>query len=89
MRRSKRVVEQVLEKRDTAIIQESITPVETDSVKDKSVQKEEVYVCSGCKLSSPRSKQFVEEPLIQCDVCNGWWHLECACLTPKKWQVDK
>ena len=31
----------------------------------------------------PRIKRFVEEPWIQCDVCNGWWHLECACLTPE------
>ena len=83
MRRSKRVVEQVLKKRDTAIIQESTTLAETDSVKDKSLQKEEAYVCSGCKLPSPRIKRFVEEPWIQCDVCNGWWHLECACLTPE------
>ena len=80
MRRSKRVVEQVLKKRDTAIIQESTTPVETDSVKGKSLQKEEADVCSGCKLPSPRIKRFVEEPWIQCDVRNGWWHLECACL---------
>ena len=83
MRRSKRVVEQVLKKRDTAIIQESTKLAETDSVKDKSLQKEEAYVCSGCKLPSPRIKRFVEEPWIQCDVCNGWWHLECACLTPE------
>ena len=34
MRRSKHVVEQVLKKRDTAIIQESTTLAETDSVKD-------------------------------------------------------
>ena len=64
MRRSKRVVEQVLKKRDTAIIQESTTPVETDSVKDKGLQKEE----AGCKLPSPRIKRFVGEPWIQCDV---------------------
>ena len=83
MRRSKRVVEQVLKKRDTAIIQESTTPVETNSAKDKSLQKEESYVSSRCKLPSPRIKRFVEEPWIQCDVCNDWRHMECACLTPE------
>ena len=72
MRRSKRVVEQVLKKSDTAIIQESTTKVETNSAKDKSLQKEESYVSSGCKLPSPGIKRFVEEPWIQCDVCNDW-----------------
>ena len=52
MRRSRRVVEQVLKKRDTAIIQESTTPVETDSVKDKSLQKEEAYVLQPTKLQA-------------------------------------
>ena len=86
MRRSKRVVEQTQKKRDSAITLESTKPVESDSHRetgDKRLQEEEGQVCSGCKLSSPRIKRFVEEPWIQCDVCNGWWHLECACLTPE------
>ena len=59
MRRSKRVVEQVLKKRDTAIIQESTTLAETDSVKDKSLQKEEAYVCSGCNYPDQESNDLL------------------------------
>ena len=62
MRRSKRVVEQTQKKRDSAITLESTKPVESDSHRetgDKRLQEEEGQVCSGCKLSSPRIKRFV------------------------------
>ena len=32
-------------------------------------------------------KRFKGEPWIQCDICEKWWHLECACLDPDS--VDK
>ena len=40
-------------------------------------------LCIACNLEFPKIKRFTEEPWIQCDVCKGWWHLECACLTPE------
>ena len=40
-------------------------------------------LCIACKSESPKIKRYTEEPWIQCDVCKGWWHLECACLTPE------
>lgn len=42
-------------------------------------------LCCACrKIEPPDSiKHYKESPWIQCDLCRGWWHAECAFIDDK------
>ena len=86
IRRCQRLAEKKQKK--TALVSHEIKTANSSTanvVKGKEIGQTETQssLCIACKSESPKIKRFTEEPWIQCDVCKGWWHLECACLTPE------
>lgn len=48
------------------------------SVQTVKIVKEEI--CVACKKESPPLRRYSKTEWIQCDICEEWWHLECASL---------
>ena len=42
---------------------------------------EENQNCFACKQKHPPIKRYPKNHWIQCDNCDEWWHIECACIT--------
>ena len=42
---------------------------------------EESQECFACKQKYPPIRRYPENNWIQCDNCDEWWHVECACVT--------
>lgn len=39
------------------------------------------YSCKGCGRPDPPVKRYKKNNWIFCECCEGWWHLECACIS--------
>ena len=51
--------------------------VEIESESDQ----EETQKCFGCKQKHPPIRRYPQTYWIECDNCDQWWHIECACIT--------
>ena len=45
------------------------------------------YTCKGCRRSEAPVKRYKKIYWIKCECCEGWWHIECACVS--KESADK
>ena len=43
--------------------------------------QEETQECIACKQKHPPIRRYPQNHWIQCDNCDEWWHVECACVT--------
>ena len=42
---------------------------------------QELQECIACKQKHPPIRRYPQDHWIQCDNCDEWWHVECACVT--------
>ena len=57
-------------------INSTVVEVETESETEQETQK-----CIACKQRHPPIRRYTQTNWIQCDNCDHWWHIECACVT--------
>ena len=43
--------------------------------------QEETQKCFACKQKHPPIRRYPQAYWIECDNCDQWWHIECACIT--------
>ena len=80
MRRSSRLSTKIKQTRESESLKNSKSS-QYNRVEEEN-KKSVNSLCGGCNFESPPVKRFKGEPWIQCDICEKWWHLECACLDP-------
>ena len=58
-------------------LKESAARLRSESESDQ----EELQNCFACKQTHPPIRRYPKTHWIQCDNCDEWWHLECACVS--------
>ena len=43
--------------------------------------QEKTQACFACTQKHPHIRRYPKTHWIQCDNCDEWWHLECACVS--------
>ena len=84
IRRSSRIQTKTFSKTKESKSPEKITQKNEPEVavsKDTESDSEEDQNCIACKQKHPPIKRYPKNHWIQCDNCDQWWHIECACIT--------
>ena len=82
IRRSNRIQKRHSKSHSESLENES--PLCSQAVKvdiESESDQEESQKCFACKQKHPPIRRYPKTHWIQCDNCDNWWHIECACVT--------